>query len=225
MRVAFLFDNDGVLIDSFQIHWESWMMLMQKEPELNISYDQFLHSFGKRNDLILKEFFPSLDEKTRMALAEKKENFFRSCAKEKIELLPGMEKFLQEVVREKIPHIIASSTPVKNLQMFLSSTVLGKYFDHYVSGEEVATGKPAPDVFIAAANRLGFDPKDCIVFEDAPVGIEAGKAAGSFVVALETTHDRSKLYSYDMVYPSPVELNCKEILEAFARWKKSDKSS
>lgn len=222
MQIAFLFDNDGVLIDSSEQHWQSWVLLMKQEPELKMTYEQFTKGFGKRNDLILKEIAPHIPEKTRYKWAQKKEELFRECARGRIALLPGMETFLKAVVEAGIPHIIASSTPTENLDMYISSTVLGNYFEHYLSAEEVAHGKPAPDIFIAAAQRIGADPADCIVLEDAPAGIRAGKAAGAFVVALETTHSKEALSDYDMIYSSPSNLDLQEILQAFTVWKKGN---
>ncbi len=220
MHVAFLFDNDGVLVDSSELHWQSWIMLMEEDPAVVMNRTQFTSVFGKRNDLILKEIFPDVSEAKREEWARRKEELFRECARGKIQLLPGMEAFLQKIVEAKIPHIIASSTPIENLEMFLTSTVLGNYFEHYLSAEQVAHGKPAPDVFIAAAKMIGFDPADCIVIEDAPSGIAAGKKAGAFIVALETTHSKEELSDYDLIYPSPSDLNLQEILQAFTLWKK-----
>lgn len=220
MNVALLFDNDGVLIDSSALHWDSWVLLMQEEPSFKIAHDQFIHAFGKRNDLILKELYPTISSIKRQEWALRKEELFRKIARGKISLLKGMELFLQTVLEAGIPHIIASSTPTENLKMYIESTILGTYFEHYLSAETVAHGKPAPDIFIAAAHHLGFDPSDCIVIEDAPAGIESGKRAGCFVVALETTHKKENLTDYDLIYPTPERLDLQEILEAFTFWKK-----
>jgi beta-phosphoglucomutase len=214
-RVAFLFDNDGVLIDSSAFHWKSWQLLMEEVPEIKMDRLKFFSDFGKRNDLILKHLIPHIPEERRKEIADRKEALFRQCAQGNVLLLPGMENFLQKVVAAKIPHIIASSTPLANLEMYLRSTVLGRYFEHYISAEEVAHGKPAPDVFIAAAHRLGFEPTECVVFEDAQAGIDSGKAAGCFVVALETTASRATLSHYDMIYSSAQDLNLEEILSSF----------
>ncbi len=218
-NVAFLFDNDGVLIDSSESHWQSWQLLMQEEPDFFINKEMFIKSFGKRNDLILKEIAPHVSREIRKGWAKRKEELFRECARGNISLLPGIEDFLKEIQTAQIPHIIASSTPPENLQMFLSSTVLGNYFTLWISAEEVAHGKPAPDVFIAAANRLGFDPNQCIVLEDAPAGLRAAKEAGCFVVALETTHNKEELSPYDLIYPSGEDLDLQEILYLFNVWK------
>ena len=220
LQVAFLFDNDGVLIDSSALHWQAWQLMMREIPEFKMDRADFIKGFGKRNDLILQEAVPYVAKEVRIQWAERKEELFRECAQGKIILLPGMENFLKQVAQAKIPRIIASSTPLKNLEMYIQTTVLGKYFDHYLSGEDVAHGKPSPDIFIEAAHRLHFQSSHCIVFEDAPAGIAAGKAAGSFVVALATTHSKEQLKNYDLIYPSALELDLQEILHAFNVWKK-----
>lgn len=220
MRVAFLFDNDGVLIDSSAIHWSAWQQLMESERELKMNHSHFIRTFGKRNDLLLKELMPEAPEAKRKSWADQKEAFFREKAKGSIQLIEGMEGFLKQVSEAKIPRIIASSTPLANLQLFIAHTVLGLYFEHYLSAEQVAHGKPFPDVFLAAAAQLGYEPSECIVFEDAPSGIAAAKAAGCFIVALGTTHPEKTLSDYHLFYPSPRELNLKEILEAFKQWQK-----
>lgn len=215
MEIGFLFDNDGVLIDSQKLHWLSWQRLMQQDSRLKCDEETFLKSFGKRNDLIFKELLPDASDRERAQLGVRKEEFFRSAAKDKITLIEGMEDFLKVLHKESIPRIIASSAPIENLKMFLKATVLGTYFDAFVSAEEVAHGKPFPDVFIEAAKRLKLPTSSCIVIEDAPVGIKAGKRAGCFVVALCTTHDKRELQESDMIFPSPKELDLSLILKKF----------
>ncbi len=217
--LAFLFDNDGVLIDSSALHWESWLRLMEEEPRIAMTHEAFKRGFGKRNDLILQEIAPDISPELHGHLAERKEELFRECARGHIELLPGMEPFLLELKRLKVPRIIASSTPPENLELFLNSTVLGEYFDAYVSAESVAHGKPAPDVFLAAADQLGLPASSCIVIEDAPAGIESGKAAGAFVIALATTHLAEQLLGYDLLFETPADLDLEVITTAFENWR------
>lgn len=215
MSIGFLFDNDGVLIDSMPYHWMAWEQLMQQCPELKMSHDFFSGTFGKRNDLILKELIPDASSLQREEWASRKEEIFRALVKGKIKLLDGMESFLQELKEANIPRIIASSTPVENLELFLKTTVLGQYFDMFCSAEQVAHGKPFPDVFVEAASRLDLKPEQCIVLEDAPAGVRAGQAAGCFVVALGTTHEKEDLENYDFFVPSPKELHLQELLKVF----------
>ena len=209
---AFLFDNDGVLIDSTKWHWLSWQKLMKEDPNLKMTWEQFQHGFGKTNALILEETIPEATREQKLYWSMRKEEIFREIARHEVEIIHGMEQFLQKVVEKNIPHIIASSTPRKNLEMYLEATHLGKYFEHILSGEEVAHGKPAPDIFVEAAKRLGFQPQECVVFEDAPAGLLAARAAGCFVVALETSYSREELPTFDLIYPSPLELDLEEIL-------------
>lgn len=212
MDIGFLFDNDGVLIDSQEFHWKSWQELMKNQNHFFLDEKTFLATFGKRNDLILKQVLPKATDEEIAEIAEEKEALFRQLIKGKIKLLPGMENFLISLKQNNVPRIIASSTPIANLKLFLSDTILGQYFDHFVSAEEVAHGKPYPDVFLEAAKRIGYDPKKCIVIEDAPVGIEAGKKAGCYVIALETTHSKESLMAADLIYKGPSELNYKKII-------------
>jgi len=207
-----LFDLDGVLINSGQYHWRAWKRLMEEGAPLSMDYESFLATFGKRNEEILAQVAPEGDH---TELAKRKEELFRAEIDGEIELLDGVEEFLQEVDRRGLPRIIASSTPPENLHFFLTGTPLGRYFDQAISGSEVSHGKPAPDLFLAAAARIEIEPSHCIVFEDSPAGLQAGAAAGSFVVALATTHASDQLDPYDMVVPSLAQVDFDVMVE---RW-------
>lgn len=215
MIPGFLFDLDGVLIDSMQFHFESWMHLSKENPLVHISYDDFAKTFGMRNEEILAICYPSGNAEERERARIRKEELFREHCKDKLTLLPGMQAFLEEVKKAGIPRIIASNGPVVNLKFFLEYTALSDYFDRFVSGEEVASGKPSPDVFIEAARRIGYEPSNCIVFEDSPHGLVAGKNAGCFVVALATTNPIQLLNPRDALFTSPLDLNLKAVLELY----------
>mgnify|MGYP000532349313 FL=1 len=114
-QIGFLFDLDGVLIDSKELHWAAWQKMKEILPELNsMDHEKFLEGFGQTNDSILKHFLPNSDRQERMQWGEKKEEFVRKLAVGKISLLPGMENFLKEIKEKNIPRIIASSTPQSN---------------------------------------------------------------------------------------------------------------
>lgn len=215
---GFLFDMDGVLIDSREFHWSSWQKLQNTDQRVKLSYQEFLDTFGMTNEAIIQKFMPNLTAQERKEIAAKKENLFREECRGKLDLLPGIEAFLKQLESEKIPKVIASSAPAENLRFFLANTPLSLYFSDFVSGEEVAKGKPAPDVFLKAAEHLKLPPVQCIVIEDAPVGLAAGKAAGSFLIALETTKPASQLNPHDLIFPSPKELNLKEIIGQWKEW-------
>lgn len=215
MKPGLLFDLDGVLVDTSQYHWQAWKWLTGEEPRFKMDYDGFLHSFGRRNEEILKELLPDLTDEERGHLADRKEALFRKEIAGKIELLPGVERFLKEVADHQLPRIICSSTPPENLRFMLAETCLGLYFDQYVSADQVKRGKPAPDVFLEGARRLGLPARDCIVFEDAPVGLQAGKAAGCYLVAIATTHPRDQLKGYDRIVSSLGDLSVPVLIDPF----------
>lgn len=219
MLPGFLFDMDGVLVDTEGLHWEAWKMLADQNPVFHMTRKDFEKGFGKTNALILEEACPTLTLAERKALGDRKEALLRQIAKGKVTLLPGMESFLQAVVKGNHPHIIASSTPVENLKFYLKETPLSHYFNNFTSAEEVASSKPFPDVFLEAARRIHLPPQDCIVLEDAPAGMQAGRAAGSFVVALATSHPKEALSNYNILYPSPKELDLHTIISAWKQWR------
>lgn len=215
MEPGLLFDLDGVLIDSSQYHWRAWKRLAEEEKKLQMDYEEFLRGFGRRNEEILKGAAPKATAEERVQFALRKEALFREEISGEIELLPGVEWFLQEVAERELPRIIASSTPPENLRFFLAETSLGLYFDHYVSGDEVAEGKPAPDLFVEGARRLGRRADECIVFEDSPAGLEAGASAGCYVVAIATTHPSDRLEKYNMIVGSVGDLSIDRLI---AKW-------
>jgi beta-phosphoglucomutase len=214
-----LFDMDGVLIDSREFHWQSWQILQKEEPRLTFTHETFLAGFGMTNEGILKKMLPETTPEERQKLADKKEAHFRELCQGKLTLLPGMESFLQDVQKHNIPRIIASSAPKKNLNFFLENTALSQYFDSFVSGEEVEHGKPAPDVFLKAASRLQLSPNQCIVLEDSPSGLAAGRAAGCFVAAFATTNAIPHLIPCDILYSSPKDLHLSELIRSWNEWK------
>lgn len=187
MKPGFLFDMDGVLVDSSAIHFEAWQLLTHEYPQFAMSYEEFSKTFGMTNDEILAYCYPEGDRDEHTILGTRKEELFRDLCKTKLSLLPGIEAFLEELKLASIPRIIGSNAPVANLNFFLKYTKLGNYFDAFVSGEEVPRGKPSPHVYVEAARRLGLEPTNCIVFEDSPHGLSAGYNAHCFVVALGTT--------------------------------------
>ncbi len=212
MDVGFLFDNDGVLVDTKDLHWMAWQQYMQAHPELGMSEEVFLKTFGRTNDLILKEVDPSISKAKSEEIASEKERIFRSLLQQNMDLLPGVIPFLEQLQAAQTPRIIASSAPVSNLEVFLKRTPLSHYFSSYVSAEQVARGKPYPDVFLAGAEKLGIPPEQCIVIEDSPSGLQAGKSAGCFVIAVTTTHKKSHLSNYDLCVDRLDQLTLHEVL-------------
>ena len=186
---AAIFDWDGVILDSSRHHEESWERLA-RETGKPLPSGHFRRGFGRRNIEIMRDMLgwsQDLEEIDR--LSRRKEELYRAVVEEwGIDPLPGVCPWLERLAEAGVPCGIGSSTEAKNVQVGLKKLGLEKYFRVAVTAEHVERGKPAPDVFLEAARRLKVDPVRCVVFEDSPAGVEAGRAAGMKVVGVTTTH-------------------------------------
>ena len=217
MKNAVIFDMDGVLVDNRDIHIEAFQMLF-KELGLHATYEQLLMSFGKVNTQIFQDIFGkdrfSQEEINRMGIA--KEEIYRDIFSKKIEPAPGLIPFLKDLKSKNTKIAVGSSGPRVNVEFVLDRCGITEYFDAIADGNMISKGKPDPEVFLLAAKLLGKNPSECIVFEDAIVGIEAGKRAGMTVIAMETTFPREMLAGsgYDRLISSFREVDS-SILEQF----------
>ena len=206
MLRAVIFDWDGVIVDSSAHHERSWEILAARRG-LALPADHFKRGFGKKNDVIIPDLGWATDPDEVAALAREKEEIYRTLVRDHgIAPLPGVQNLLAVLREAEIPCAIASSTERANLDLPLDLMGLREFFCVIVSGEEVRHGKPDPAVFLLAAQRLGFPPAECVVIEDAHVGIEAAQRAGMRVMAVATTNPLSALGSADAAVDSLVEV-------------------
>lgn len=196
-----IFDWDGVLADTSAHHERSWALL-SAETGRPLPPGHFHRGFGMKNDEIISSLLGwTCNPAEIRRLSLRKEQLFRRLARaEGVSPLPGVRAWLRALDRAGVPRIIASSTHRRNIEALLKLTGLDG-FRGIVAAEDVRRGKPAPDVFLEAARRLGFPPNLCVVFEDAPAGIAAARAAGMRVVAVATTYSRARLRGADRVVP------------------------
>lgn len=189
-----IFDWDGVVIDSSAQHEKSWELLAE-EIQRPLPADHFKAGFGKKNREIIPNLYQwSRDPEEIRILGERKEVLYRELVREQgVTVLPGARELLEALKTASIPRSVGSSTPRSNLDAIFAATGLDQLFDAVVCGDDVANGKPAPDVFLLAAKRLGLAPADCLVIEDAHVGIEAARRAGMKVLAVATTNSLEEL--------------------------------
>ena len=217
--IGALFDWDGVIIDSHNQHEKSWSKLAEEENEV-LPDNFFKMTFGMRNENIIPNFFgnwidvTNQEEVTR--LADRKEEIYREIIiSDGIEPLPGVRNLLQSLKSEEIACSIASSTPIANIETVMGMIGLSDYFDAITAAEDVSNGKPNPEVFLKAAEKIKVDPKNCVVFEDAHVGIEAGLAANMQVIAVATTHPVDSLGNAHMVTENLESIDAGKIMELF----------
>ncbi|HWY88086.1 MAG TPA: HAD family phosphatase [Gemmataceae bacterium] len=181
---AVLWDVDGTLVDTAELHFEAWCALAQ---ELNKPFTRadFAGTFGWRNPEIIPRLFGahySADEIA--ALGNRKEDLYRAEARKGVALLPGVRSLLEGLHQAGVRQAIGSSAPRANIDMILDLTETRAFLPVVVAMEDTERGKPDPEVFLIGARRLGVAPDRCLVLEDAPVGIQAAKAGGMRAVGV-----------------------------------------
>jgi len=203
MKAGALFDWDGVVIDSSRQHETSWEMLAD-ELGKPLPPDHFVQGFGMKNQVIIPNILKWTEDPAEIErYSLRKEALYREIVRrEGIRPLAGVAGLLDMLAGHGVPCAVASSTHRENIETVLDAIGLRGRFRAVVTGEDVAHGKPHPEVFLAAAARIGRDPCDCVVFEDALVGIEAGRAAGARVIAVATTNPIEALGGADLAVPS-----------------------
>ena len=187
---AVLWDMDGTLIDSMPYHVEAWTEVL--EPlGYHFAPEQLLKTFGLRNEEIVRDHL-KLDRpqaELQRLIEEKEERYRRLVSERGLALLPGARRWLDDLQAADWPQAIVSSAPRLNMAAVLQGTHLGGFMDTIVCAEDVERGKPYPDPFLLAAERLGIQPQRCIVVEDAPAGLEGARRAGMKTIGVLTTHE------------------------------------
>lgn len=212
---AAIFDWDGVVVDSSRKHEESWERL-GKEERRPLPEGHFRMGFGMKNERIIPGILGwTQDEAEVRRLSLRKEALFREIVREgTLEPLPGISEWLDRLATARIPCAIASSTHRENIELALELMHFRRYFGAVVTSEDVSHGKPDPEVFVTAAQKLGYPAGQGVVFEDAHVGIRAARAGGFRVVAVATTHPLGELGDADLAVERLDQLDL-EMLDAW----------
>ncbi len=206
-----LWDVDGTLVDTAELHYQAWVALAT-EIGKTYSRQQFADTFGWRNPEIIPLVFGSHYTESEIAdLGRRKEDYYRAEATKGLDLLPGVGPLVQAFAEAGIRQVICSSAPRANIEMILEMTRTRSHFEGIVAMEDVARGKPNPDVFLKGASILGLNANRCLVFEDAPVGIQAAKAGGMTAVGVtfvgHHSAEKLKLAGADLVVTSLTEID------------------
>jgi beta-phosphoglucomutase len=209
---AFIFDMDGVIVDSNPFHKKALKQFFRKHGR-ELSEEELREKiYGRRNQDWLVAVFGELDAGSVKKLAGEKEALFREVYDKDIRPVDGLPAFLKKLADLGIPRSIATSAPRENVDFTLIKTGLRKYFDTILDDSFVSSGKPHPEVYLKAARAMHYDPKQCIVFEDSLAGVEAGKKAGCKVVGITTTHTADELKGTDLVIDNFIELDPSDLV-------------
>jgi HAD superfamily hydrolase (TIGR01509 family) len=213
---AALFDLDGTLVDNTAFHARAFQAFRQTHGLPPESADARARFGGRRNSEIFAELFGrELDADELRRYEEEKESLYRELSRGGLRPLPGLLELLDRLDALGVPSALATSAPEANVDHSLEELGLAGRFRCIVRGDEVARGKPHPDVFLEAARRLGADPERSLAFEDAPMGVAAVQAAGARCVALSTTLSRAELQALEPP-PDLVVGDYRELLATFA---------
>lgn len=211
-----IFDIDGVLVDSNPLHFETWRSI-GREDGFDFPESLFQETFGQTTRAILKDHWhrPLLDEEIRY-FDDLKERLYRDIAADHLPTIPGAVEFLKTLYASGFSLAVGSSGPGFNVDFVLERLGIKPYLKGWVSGTDVVHGKPAPDIFLAAAEKMNLIAERCIVIDDSESGVAAAKNANMKVVGFFSGGHRLEEYArVDLLVRSFDELTC-DILAALS---------
>jgi beta-phosphoglucomutase len=187
-----IFDMDGVMVLSENAHWQSWQVAAKRRG-LRAEYSKFISCFGRTNPDCIRVIFGEVSTDESNAIANDKESAYRDIVRAEVPLAPGLRELLHALRARGIRTAVGSSAPPENINLILDAGKLRDSFDAVADGSQVKRGKPAPDVFLLAAEKMGVPAGNCAVIEDASAGIAAAVAAGMVAIGVTTTNSAEKL--------------------------------
>jgi HAD superfamily hydrolase (TIGR01509 family) len=189
---AVIFDIDGTIVDNMHLHAEAFAVFAERHGLPPLTAGDRARLDGRRNSEIFPILFKrEVPREEWQAYEHEKESLYRELSRGRLTPMKGLHDFIAKLKADGIKVALATSAPEPNVAHTLTELGLSGDFPIIVRGDQVPRGKPAPDVFLEAARRLNVPPSDCLVFEDAPMGIAAAHAAGMAVVALTTSFQAS----------------------------------
>ena len=197
---AFIFDMDGTIVDNMGFHTDSWLEFFARRGK---QYDPdafFRETAGAQGREILRERLgPDIPDDEIAVLAQEKDALYREMYAPHRAAIEGFERLVDRARERGVALAVATSAPPGNIVFTLDDLDLRRHFDAVVGAADVKQGKPHPDVFLKAAEKLGVAPANCVVFEDAPMGVEAARRAGMRAVVITTTLPAEAFSEFDNV--------------------------
>lgn len=199
---AIVFDMDGVIVDNRDFHFRAWRTFASRHG-LEFDEESFKNKlFGRTNKEILRGLFGhGIPEKEALAMAEEKEALYRELYSDRVRPAAGLREFLIKLSNSDVPVAVCTAAPRINLEFVLDQADLRRFFDILIDESMVSKGKPAPDLYLKAAEMLQVEARRCLAFEDSLPGIASARAAGMKVIGLTTTHPPQELAGVELVIP------------------------
>lgn len=214
---AFLFDLNGTMIDDMGYHTTAWADILNNDLKANLSREEVKKEmYGKNDELLVRVFgknYFTQDEMDKISM--EKEHRYQKDFLPNLKLINGLNLFLETAHEKNILRAIGSAAIPFNIDFILDNLNIRHYFKAIVSAMDVKISKPHPETFLKAAQLLDVKPEDCIVFEDAPKGVEAALHAGMPAVVLTTMHDKKEFEQYNNVLAFITDYNDEYIQQIF----------
>jgi beta-phosphoglucomutase len=213
-ELAVIFDMDGVLVDSYHAHFESWRRLAEETGIARFTEDDFARTFGMTSREILAHHWPAKLTPEQIAGHDaRKEELYRQIIRANFPEMPGARALVHRLHEAGFRLAVGTSGPAANIEASLEGLGHRELFGALVSGQDVPRGKPDPAIFLLAAERLGVPPQRCAVIEDAPAGVEAANRAGMAAIAVLGTASGEQLAAARLIVERLDELSPQRIAE------------
>jgi len=200
-KKAFLFDMDGTMVDNMEYHGKAWFDILNNDLGAGLSKEEVKKEMYGKNPEVLERVFgkgkftpEEMDE-----YGMRKEKDYQERYKPHLKLIDGLSNFLKKAGEQQTPMAIASAAIPFNIDFVVDNLYIRHYLKTIISADDVEKSKPDPETFLKAAAALGVKPEECIVFEDAPKGVEAAKNAKMKCVVLTTAHKEGDFEEHDNV--------------------------
>ena len=205
---AAIFDMDGTMIDNMSYHQKAWQNFLRKHG-VELTEEEFRQKIsGKKNDHIFRLVFgEDLDKDRELALTEEKEALYRELYRPEIKEIAGLSELIAQLHEHGIKTAIATTAPAKNREFALDVLGLHGKFEVILGDEHVTQGKPHPEIYLAAAEKLGIAPRECLALEDSPPGVASAKSAGMTVVGILSSHSAGELKDADYTVGDFTQIN------------------
>ena len=198
---AFLFDLNGTMINDMHFHEKAWFDVLNEDLHANMTMAEVKsHMYGKNEELFERVFGKdrfSLEEMAAYSL--KKEKKYQEAFLPHLQLINGLDAFLQKAAAHQIGMAIGTAASPFNVNYVLNHLPIQQYFRAIITADDVSVSKPNPEVFLQCADQLNAPYQNCIVFEDAPKGVEAALNAGMKAVVIKTYHSAEEFAHFSNV--------------------------
>ncbi|MBC7722143.1 MAG: HAD family phosphatase [Pedobacter sp.] len=197
-QIGFIFDMNGTMIDDMAYHAKGWYNILTDDLGANLTFEEVSKEMYGKNSEVMERVFGkgkfTLEEMDYWSI--EKEKRYQAAYLPQLKLIDGLHDFFDAAYQADIPMSIGSAAIPFNIDFVITNLNLQKYFKAIVSADDVAISKPHPETFTKAAELMGINPTNCIVFEDAPKGVEAAENAGMKCVVLTTMHGAEEFSRY-----------------------------